>query len=728
MNIEIQYNIFKILSGGVFFMFVYHFTQFVVYKEKTYLYYAFHLFFIAINFFLIADLFDFEKVNEHKAFFLETTYILSFIFYNLFIYSQLNINLEPKIKKNYLSFVALLFLYLIGIAFFYPITDFKVVDNNIIAGISIRIVLLLFSFYLLYLLFKRYTTSIYKYLLIGTFVMVGSYAVHVAINLLYGVHLRNHFFNLTGTLIEILLFTYALNLKKRNAEIEKELAIETSMLKSDFFANISHEFRTPLTLIKSPVQSLQKTLLKEEDKKQLHLLENNANRMLELVDQLLELSKIDNGKLQIILKKGNLLSFFETLLEPYLYKAKEEHLVVNTSLQNIDEVIYFDRDILTKITTNLIDNAFKYNDDSKPIDFSVTVKNKHLIISVSNFSSQLNETDLKKLFERFHQKDHTITGFGIGLALVKDLVDLYEGHITIDYKNERINFTVQLPLDKELHHAVIIEHEPHGFIQNTDAVDTETDLPLLLIVDDNSHIRDVLKDLFKDQFQILEASNGKEGLKLAQKEIPDAILSDVMMPEMDGFEFTKAIKNNELTSFIPVILVTANTTDENHLKALKNTADAFITKPFRHDILKATVWQEIHERQKLQKRYSQELILKPVDIVINSVDEQFLQKLQHIVETQIGNADFKAEEFAAQLNMSRMQLHRKLKSLLGVSASEFMRNERLKNAAHLLQKGNGNISEIAYSVGFNDVSYFSKCFREFFKCTPTEYIEKNISS
>ena len=198
-----------------------------------------------------------------------------------------------------------------------------------------------------------------------------------------------------------------------------------------------------------------------------------------------------------------------------------------------------------------------------------------------------------------------------------------------------------------------------------------------------------------------------------------------MMPKMDGFEFTKNIKNNELTSFIPVILLTAKTSDEAHLKGLKNNADSFLTKPFNNEIVKSTVLQLIEERKKLHQRYSQELVLRPVDIVINSVDEKFIQKLQLILDKELSNAEFSSEDFASAVGISRMQLHRKLKSLLGVSSTEFLRNERLKASTELLRKGNGNISEIAYSVGFNDVSYFSKCFKEMYHCTPSEYIERS---
>ncbi|MBC8883315.1 hybrid sensor histidine kinase/response regulator [Flavobacterium piscinae] len=350
---------------------------------------------------------------------------------------------------------------------------------------------------------------------------------------------------------------------------------ELNELKSRFFANISHEFRTPLTLIKSPVQQLQNTLSEEDQKKQLRLIDNNANRMLELVDQLLELSKIDSGKLKIILKKGNLQHFFQTILEPFSFKAKEDHQHFTFTTENLDFETYFDRDIITKITSNLVDNALKYNEEGKPIEFNATQKNQHLLIKVSNFNPQLNESDYQRLFDRFYQKNNAVSGFGIGLALVKDLVELYEGTITTDFNQGKISFTVELPLQKELTHAIVMAENSEYKSENVTEVSGAVELPILLVVDDNASIREVYKDLFKNDYQILEASNGIEALQLAQKEIPDGIISDVMMPEMDGFTFTNQIKTNELTSFIPVILVTAKSSDETHLQALQNTADAF---------------------------------------------------------------------------------------------------------------------------------------------------------
>ncbi len=506
--------------------------------------------------------------------------------------------------------------------------------------------------------------------------------------------------------------------KIRTAEKLKEL----SQLKSRFFANISHEFRTPLTLIKSPVESLQQEITAESQQKKLTLIDKNADRMLELVDQLLALSKIDSGNLQLLLKEGNIGSFLGSLTESFEFKASENHQKFLTHIQKTTESHYFDHDVIEKIVTNLLSNAFKYTDEKETIRFEAVVSSNELKLVVSNSGSPIIASDLPKLFERFYQKHENQQGVGIGLALVKELVELYKGEIKAEINQGVLAFVVTLPLHNQAG-GIMLPQPTQTPVQHAEIAEDDT-LPVLLIVDDNPDIRNVLRDLFKQDYQILEAEDGEKALQIAKKEIPDCIISDVMMPKMDGFAFTNSIKTNELTSFIPVILLTAKTADEAHLEGIKNKADAFLTKPFRNEIIRETVAQLLGERRKLQERYSKELVLKPVDIVINSVDEKFLEKLQLVLDKELANADYSADEFAAAMGMSRMQLHRKLKSLLGVSATNFLRGERLKTAATLLKKGNGNISEVAYSVGFNDVSYFIRCFREVYHCTPSEFQEK----
>jgi signal transduction histidine kinase/DNA-binding response OmpR family regulator len=519
-------------------------------------------------------------------------------------------------------------------------------------------------------------------------------------------------------LLGVSLF-YAYRNKIKTAQKLNEL----NELKSRFFANISHEFRTPLTLIKSPVQSLQAEISDENQKNKLHLIDKNSNRMLELVDQLLELSKLDSGKLKLILKEGNIGLFLNSIVESFSFQAKENKLSFTSTIEKNSENHHFDKDVIEKIVTNLLSNAIKYTPENEKIDFSSTIADNQLRLVVSNSCSTLKKEEVSKLFERFYQKNETQQGVGIGLALVKELVDLYKGTIATTLENGQLSFMVNVPLTEAHENAVSMPTKETTPKSENVIIDSE--LPVLLIVDDNAEIRSILKDIFKENYQILEAEDGEQALKIAKKEIPDCIISDVMMPKMDGFEFTKQIKTNELTSFIPVILLTAKTSDEAHLEGLKSTADAFLTKPFNNEIVKETVIQLIAERKKLHTRYSQELVLRPVDIVINSVEEKFIEKLQLILSKELANADFSADDFANSIGMSRMQLHRKLKSLLGVSATEFLRNERLKASTELLKKGKANISEIAYSVGFNDVSYFSKCFKEMYHCTPTEYMEKN---
>jgi len=516
---------------------------------------------------------------------------------------------------------------------------------------------------------------------------------------------------------------YAYKNKIKTAEKLKEI----NQLKSRFFANISHEFRTPLTLIKSPLQSLQSTQIDEEQKQQLHLIEVNSNRMLELVNQLLALSKIDSGSLKLILKEGDLRSFLHSILEPFTFHAHEKNLKFESTVDPREQVYYFDKDIIEKIVTNLLTNAFKYTPENEGINFASSIVENQLHLIVTNTGSDLTEKDLPKLFERFYQKNENQQGIGIGLALVKELVELYQGKIETTLIAGVLRFSVTLPLQMDSSNAVVVKTEIEDRTI-TETNENKNSLPILLVIDDNPEIRKVLSSIFSNTFQVLEAADGEKGLKIAQKEIPDCIISDVMMPIMDGLLFTKSIKENELTSFIPVILLTAKTSDEAHLDALKSTADAFLTKPFNHAILKETVTQLIQERKKLHQRYSKELILKPLDIVINSIDERFLDKLQKLTNEQISNPEFSAEEFADKMGMGKMQLYRKLKSLIGLSVTEYLRTERLKAAAALLKKGNGNISEIAYSVGFNDLSYFSKCFKEMYHCSPSEFSKRETEN
>ncbi len=532
-------------------------------------------------------------------------------------------------------------------------------------------------------------------------------------------------FGVLGVLMLIGGFSifYSYRNKIKTAEKIKEL----NEMKSRFFANISHEFRTPLTLIKSPLQSLQKSVSGESEQKHLSRIDQNSNRMLELVDQLLELSKIDSGNYTLLLKERDLKAFIYSLVDPFEFEAKQNHIQFISNI-SLDEGKYrFDADVLQKIISNLLGNALKYTPENHAIHFNANFQGENLFLEIANTGTELNQKDVSKLFERFFQNDSGKQGFGIGLSLVKELVELYKGSLKTELENDRLSFIISIPIDKN--DAKNIWIEPYEQSVSTPTFDEndskiENEKPILLIVDDNQDLRNLIKDIFNEQFDVLDVADAESALEISKKMIPDCIISDVMMPGMNGFEFTQQIKTNELTSFIPVILLTAKTSDEDRLESLKSEADKFITKPFTNDILVESVHQLLKERKSLRERYSKELILKPVEIAINTYDEKFLDKIYHVFEKNFNDPDFSVDQFSAQMGLSRMQLHRKLKSLLNVSTTEFIRNERVKSAAEMMKKGHKNISEIAYTVGFNNLSYFNKCFKQVFEITPTEFISK----
>lgn len=528
-----------------------------------------------------------------------------------------------------------------------------------------------------------------------------------------------------GTFIVLLLVGVFLYYGYQNKIKTAQKLKEIDELKSRFFANISHEFRSPLTLIKSPLQILNSKHLSNEDQKHLKLIDQNTNRLLDLVNQLLELSKLESNKIKLLLKKENIQEFLQTILEPYTYQAEKSKIVFKKRIDIQIAQNWFDKDVIEKIISNLLSNALKYTPKNHTINFEAIVENKTLILNISNSGVKLNPNELEKIFERYYQKNESFDGVGIGLALVKELVSLYKGTISITNEEETLSFLVRLPLDKEKLKDVSVflddevEENKNSLISSNE---NKQNVPVILVADDNKDIRAVLKSIFLESYEVIEAKNGKEALKMAQKKVPDIIISDVMMPKMDGFKFTKKIKENEITSFIPVVLLTAKVGDKAYLEAINNQADAYLTKPFNHEILKRKVSNLLKEREKLRNHYRKELVLKPKGIIINSTEEKFIVHLQKVLDKQLYNPGFSTEDFAKEMGMSRMQLHRKLKALTGFSTIEFIKKERLKKAKEIL-KIEKNIAEVAYILGFNTPDYFSKLFKEEFGLTPTDFLK-----
>ncbi len=533
------------------------------------------------------------------------------------------------------------------------------------------------------------------------------------------------------TLAGMFLFILYRNRQKTNKKLK-----ELDTAKSHFFSNISHELRTPLALISTPIQNkLMEADLTEKDRADFGLVLNNSNRIAELVNQLLDISKIEAGSMPLSLQKVKPIQQINAIIKDFEYAAGLKNINFLTYLNNHDIQGWIDRDAIYKIVNNLVSNALKYTSENGSIIFNAHIKKEKLSIHIKNTGEGLTKEQQQLVFKRFYQTHSSQSGSGIGLALVNQLVKLHQGTITVDSNlGEWTSFNLSISLDKKsIKNATIIKdlptptptHKPvtEKLIDRSE-LNTNTELPILLIVEDNQDLNKLLQDSFKDQYQIISCKDGKEGYDMAIKHIPDIIISDIMMPKKDGIQLTNELKNDERTSHIPIILLTARAGEENELSGLQIGADDYITKPYNQKILATKVSNLLSIRKKLQLRYSQEVFLTTKEIAVTPVDENFLNRVQKVLDTQLVESSFNIEEFSKAIGMSRMQLHRKIKALTGLTSSEFVRSQRLKLAAQLLKSSDTNVSQVGYAVGFNDHSYFTKCFKEMYKCTPSEYATK----
>lgn len=550
---------------------------------------------------------------------------------------------------------------------------------------------------------------------------------------------KNQLYMFSGLSIGILVIAIFFYILYRNRQKTADKLRELDTVKSNFFANISHEFRTPLTLIKGPLQEqLSANDLDEKERSNLEIIDRSADRLLSLVDQLLDLSRLEAGSMKLQVQADSLGRCVRTLVPAFEYAADQKQIRFETDIRVEDDQSWFDRDAIEKIVVNLLSNAVKYTPEKETVQFSVSADDGRAKIRVRNTGTAVRKEDMGKVFDRFYQSDTAREGAGIGLALVQELVSLHGGTIVID--SDEVSWTqfeVQVPLTRSAYRTDQIKptgteagERPSPLVLNDIPAKTEDpelsgDDPVLLIVEDNSDVRKLIRGLFDDSYEVLEAENGEEGISKALQYVPDIIISDVMMPVKDGVELSKTLKTDERTSHIPIILLTAKAGDENELKGLETGADDYITKPFNNELLKVRVQKLVELRAQLRSRYSQEVILRPKDIAVSSTDEKFLERVQQLLDERLTDPSFSAEAFSREIGMSRMQLHRKLKALVGLTTTEFIRSQRLKLAAYLLETSDINMSEVGYSVGFNDPSYFAKCFKEAYGSTPTQYASVN---
>lgn len=537
------------------------------------------------------------------------------------------------------------------------------------------------------------------------------------------------------SLVGLFFFYLYQNRQKTNQKLR-----ELDQVKSTFFTNISHEFRTPLTLISGPVQNLlSHQKLSTAERSNLEMIHRNADRLTDLVDQLLDISKLESGSLKLRVSKGKLMTFIGTLMDGFTFLANQKQIRFTKNISSANAETWFDHDIMEKILVNLLSNALKYTPEKGSVNVDAFVKEEHLNFSIKNTGPGFSKEEMNNVFNRFYQTNETRQGVGIGLALVKELVNLHKGTVTVtSIPDKWTSFVVMLPVNKATYteKEIAVKKQERlaknktflsSFISGTEinkSLDEKEDKPLLLIVDDNSDVRTYISGLFADSYTVFLAENGAIGIELALKNIPDLIISDIMMPVTDGITLCNTLKTDERTSHIPIILLTAKTGQEHELTGIKTGADDYITKPFKEELLLLKVKNIIATRIKLQERYRQEIILTPKNITVNSTDQQFLEKVKDVLDARLVEPTFGVDNLSDAVGMSRMQLHRKLKALTGLAASEFIRTQRLKLASQMLKESKINISQVGYSVGFNNHAYFSKCFKELYHLTPTEFAKK----
>jgi len=524
-------------------------------------------------------------------------------------------------------------------------------------------------------------------------------------------------------------------------QIENEKVHELENLKSQFFTNISHEFRTPITLIMLPLKELisnGKKMSWSVMKEQFTIMCRSSERLLRLVNQVLNFNKIEAGRLNLDKKDCDIIGFLQNIVESFAPMAAEKHIVLSLDSQLKTCYMSFDPIKLDMVIFNLLSNAFKYTPDNGKIAVRVSYQNNNTIeIRVTDTGIGIPGNHLDHIFERFYQVSNlpsdTNPGAGIGLALSKEIVKLHNGEISVESTvGSGTCFTVHLPIEESTvykDHSIEIISEVKNTDEETiddfsDENDEEQRLRVLIVEDDHD-LRHYLHNELKSAYRIVEASNGKQGLQKAIELMPDLIISDIMMCEMDGIELCGKLKTTELTSHIPVILLTARDSEAYQLEGLETGADDYIFKPFNLQTFKAKINNTLETRRKLRERFSREIHIKPKDIVINSVDEQFLNRAIEIVESNISNSDFNVDAFSKSIGLSRVQLFRKIKGLTSETPVEFIQTIRLQRAAQLLEQSKLNVTQICYETGFNYPSHFAKLFKMKFGMLPKEYQKQN---
>ena len=520
--------------------------------------------------------------------------------------------------------------------------------------------------------------------------------------------------------------------KKEELRKQKE---ELDQMKFRFFTNISHELRTPLTLILLPLESIMKDMKESALYPKLETMHHNARELLSLVNHLLDFRKLEMGGEKLNPVMGNVAEFAADIVSSFQDAAQKKGVNLTFECGIPGPVMAFDKSQMSKIMNNLLSNAMKFTPAGGYVSMELSQVSEDgrdmLRIDVSDTGTGIPQSDLAHIFDRFYQSDNASmsTGSGIGLSLVKQYAEMHGGRVDVSSEvGKGTVFSVRIPMDLK------VSDGPESSSARTDVPSRDnaaessaagSGMPVVMIVDDNRDFLSYMVSELSGHFNVVPASGGESCLEKLHKVQPDVLVSDVMMPGMDGFELTRRVKNDIETSHIPVILLTARTSDDIRLEGYETGADAYLTKPFKMDILEARIRNLIDERQRRISSFSASAEIRPANVAVNTLDEKLMDGIMESIQKNMDNPDYSVEELSSDVNMHRMNLYRKLQSLVGMTPSEFIRTIRLKKAAQILsERPDISISELADMVGFNTPKYLTRYFKEMFGCTPSQYAGK----
>ena len=528
-------------------------------------------------------------------------------------------------------------------------------------------------------------------------------------------------------LIGIMVYIYRTILMKRRIEEEANKA------KLQFFTNISHELRTPLTLIADPVNYIiHDDNLNSQQRSMLQIVQRNVLVLIQLVSEILDFRKVQNGKMELRLSDFNLAESMKQWIKLFSASAQKKHIAISMNAPDA-VMLRADQDKIERICYNLLSNALKYTSEGGEITLTAKEENGRVMISVADNGCGISSDELPYIFDRFYQAKNAGRGTGIGLAIVKAFTELHHGEVSAtSIEGKGSTFTIHIPVRQkgevtnqptEKIEQLVEPSSAEEVLNQARHIDEliqpyQTDKPEVLIIDDNIDIRTYLRSVLSEKYNVSEAADGKAGLELARKIVPDIVLSDIMMPVMDGLAFCQQLKTDKAISHIPVILLTARSLDEQRAEGYEHGADAYLSKPFSLRLLFSRIDNLIQSRKKLSKLFSNSDENDAFEKLSNETDKTFAAQLRKIIQDNLSDNEFNVERIGDEIGLSRVQLYRKVKALTGYSPVEMLRKARLTRARHLLRTTEKTVSEVAYAVGFSTPSYFSKCYKDEFGESP----------